>query len=336
MIGRFAVVFGFTVLFAGQSAKAQDVAQQHLEQLAIATSLDRDGLVPWHLKMSFELNDLKGKPEEKGTIEEWWTPKGTRLVVQSPSYNVSFPGDEGKAPDRESYLVKELLDQVVHPIPRYGNFYDLNVEEQEQMFGNTALSCLYVLQKTATATRSNNDLMYCIDPGTNVLRVSSNHHEPYVVRNRIGDFLNTNVAMDDTISYGGRISISGHVDVLGSYTPEVGTAKAPATSLDGEDSSASATSVPSIVIAGKILRKAAPTYPEIAKMEHIEGTVVLGAIISKTGTISTLYVIASPDESLSKSAMDAVKQWQYQPDVLNGQPTEVDTALTVNFRLNRR
>ena len=58
----------------------------------------------------------------------------------------------------------------------------------------------------------------------------------------------------------------------------------------------------------------------------------LHAIISKTGSIANLSVISGP-AMLQSSALDAVKQWRYKPYILNGEPTEVDTTVTVNFNL---
>jgi TonB family protein len=73
-----------------------------------------------------------------------------------------------------------------------------------------------------------------------------------------------------------------------------------------------------------------PIYPPIAKAAHVQGTVVLHAIISKTGTIEELAVISGPP-MLRACALDTVKQWRYKPYVLNGVPTEVDTTINVNF-----
>jgi TonB family protein len=337
MIVRLAVLFGFAVLLVAQSAKAQSAPQQGLEQLATATSLDREGLVPWHLKVSFELNDLDGKPKEQGTIEEWWSsPKSRRLLIVSPSYNATYPGDAPRIPDRESYLVNELLDQVVHPIRRYGSSAELNVDEHEQMFGKLELSCLYVSRKDGKASGTGSPMMYCVEPGSNVLRVSSDLHEPYVMRNQMARFENTSVALDDAIAFGSHIAITGKVDKLETYKPDTSLLPSVEAPVEGHDKGNGDTTVPGTMQAGKILQKVAPSYPEMAKMQHIGGTVLMGAVISKTGTISTLYVIASPDESLSAAAMDAVKQWRYEPYLLNGQPIEVDTIQTVNFNLNGR
>jgi protein TonB len=87
------------------------------------------------------------------------------------------------------------------------------------------------------------------------------------------------------------------------------------------------------VMAGSLINKVTPNYPPIARAAHVGGTVVLHAIISKTGTIESLQAISGPD-MLKGAALDAVRQWRYKPYLLNGEPTEVDTTITVNFNLN--
>ena len=84
------------------------------------------------------------------------------------------------------------------------------------------------------------------------------------------------------------------------------------------------------VMAGQILTKVPPVYPDEAKAKHIDGTVVMRAVIGRDGNIANLTVISGPEE-LRSSAVDAVSQWTYRPYLLNGQPTEVDTTITVNY-----
>ncbi len=90
--------------------------------------------------------------------------------------------------------------------------------------------------------------------------------------------------------------------------------------------------VPVGVIAGNLISKVDPVYPAIAKAAHVQGAVVLHATISKTGTVEELEVVSGP-EMLRTSAMDAVRQWTYKPYLMNGQPTEVETTITVNYTL---
>jgi protein TonB len=84
------------------------------------------------------------------------------------------------------------------------------------------------------------------------------------------------------------------------------------------------------IIAGNKLSGPNPVYPPIAKAAHVAGSVVLHAIISKTGSIQSLSVISGP-EMLRANAVAAVQEWKYKPYLLNGEPTEVDTTITVNF-----
>src|SRR5271163_2433856 len=86
------------------------------------------------------------------------------------------------------------------------------------------------------------------------------------------------------------------------------------------------------VQAAKMVRQIMPVYPPIAKTAHISGTVTLHAVIGKDGTVQNLEYVSGPP-LLMKSAMDAVKQWRYQPTQLNGDPVEVDTTISVVFTL---
>ena len=90
--------------------------------------------------------------------------------------------------------------------------------------------------------------------------------------------------------------------------------------------------VSSGVIAGLILHKVDPIYPEDAKEAGVSGVVVMTAVIDDLGKISKLSVISGP-EKLRDAAHTAVNQWTYKPYLLNGKPVFVQTQITVNFTL---
>ena len=92
--------------------------------------------------------------------------------------------------------------------------------------------------------------------------------------------------------------------------------------------------VSSGVTAGMRVRNVDPTYPQMAKIARVQGPVVLAAVIGKDGTIQNLRVVSTASPLLNQSALDAVKQWRYRPYILNGEPVEVDTTITVNFTLS--
>jgi len=87
------------------------------------------------------------------------------------------------------------------------------------------------------------------------------------------------------------------------------------------------------VMAGLILSQPSPAYPEEAKAAHVQGVVVLHAIIGKTGDIEELQIVSGP-EMLRASAGAAVEHWKYKPYLLNGEPVEVATTISVNFTLS--
>lgn len=90
--------------------------------------------------------------------------------------------------------------------------------------------------------------------------------------------------------------------------------------------------VSSGVVNGMLLSPITPIYPPIAKAAHVEGSVVIEAVISKTGRVESLNVVSGP-EMLRAVALDAIKQARYAPYRLNGDPVDVQTVITVVFRL---
>jgi len=86
------------------------------------------------------------------------------------------------------------------------------------------------------------------------------------------------------------------------------------------------------VTKGLLIYRVEPAYPPLAKQARIQGVVVMTALIDKGGNVQNLQVV-SGHPLLAPAAIEAVKQWRYKPFLLNGQPVEVETTVTVNFRV---
>jgi len=86
------------------------------------------------------------------------------------------------------------------------------------------------------------------------------------------------------------------------------------------------------VTQGMVISKIEPTYPKIALAARVTGVVLLKAVISREGEIRELQVV-SGHPLLAPAAIDAVKQWRYRPYLLNGEPVEVETNITVTFQI---
>ncbi len=87
------------------------------------------------------------------------------------------------------------------------------------------------------------------------------------------------------------------------------------------------------VQATKLVNMVRPLYPEVAKQTGVEGSVLIRAVISVSGDLLNAEVVSTSNSDLATAALDAVKQWKYQPTLLNGEPVEVITTIAVNFKL---
>jgi len=90
--------------------------------------------------------------------------------------------------------------------------------------------------------------------------------------------------------------------------------------------------VSSGVMAANLLEAPMPTYPRLASLTHMQGNVVMQAIISKDGTVESVHVIKG-HRLLRNAATNAVRTWQYRPYLVNGRPVEVATIVSVDFTL---
>jgi protein TonB len=86
------------------------------------------------------------------------------------------------------------------------------------------------------------------------------------------------------------------------------------------------------IATGMLIEKTPPVYPPLAKTAHVAGTVELHATIATNGTIKDLHAVSGP-VMLRQAAVDAVRNWRYQPYKLNDQPVEVETTINIVFTL---
>jgi protein TonB len=84
---------------------------------------------------------------------------------------------------------------------------------------------------------------------------------------------------------------------------------------------------------GLLIKRVQPKYPQAALSAHVQGAVQIQALIDKEGKVVNLKVL-SGDPGLAHAALEAVRQWRYKPYYLDGQPVEIETQITVNFKAN--
>ncbi len=85
---------------------------------------------------------------------------------------------------------------------------------------------------------------------------------------------------------------------------------------------------------GNLIHRVQPIYPPLARQARVQGSVILRAVISREGIIENLQAVSGAP-ILEQAAIEAVKQWRYKPYLLDGEPIEVETQVTVNFSLGQ-
>jgi TonB family protein len=144
---------------------------------------------------------------------------------------------------------------------------------------------------------------------------------------------NVHVAAEQQVELDLKLSVGGEtttVSVTG--TPVVAAPPAVPAIVVPSEKPSGPVRVSSGTMVGSLISKVDPVYPEIAKAAHVQGAVVVRATISKDGTVKDLqYISGAP--MLVVSAIEAVQQWKYKPYLLNGESTEVQTTITLNYSL---
>lgn len=312
----FILLSAASLLAASSAFAAQPNWGQQIDGLTTATSLDRAGMQPWHMRLTFQLFDLKGNPQESGTVEEWWASAvRARVVITSPSFNETLPG-ASPTKGREAYLVHLLLKEVAHPMPKLKDLDNFDVTTVSKTFGQKSLSCINVEYKNNGGP--SNEL--CTDPETTELRILTFVGIRSHAMNELDTFANTQIAKTHTIAYLGHPAIQGHIEsiepfdlshsnlVLGPVAPSENGLTSP-----------------------KLLTRIQPIYPRQARDSRQGGFTVLRFDILPNGRISPIDIIASSGSSFTDASTDAARRWEFIPMKRNGSPAESESTITIIF-----
>ena len=332
-------------LTAVSSSFAQEPAslRQRLEQTSSETNLDQEGLLPWHLKLDVKLLQTSTQKAGQGTIEMWWqNPKSYRIQYVLPDYNAVYlrqPTGEYRTADQDSpsLIADSLLNQAIHPLSLTPAAPNEAPELRSNKFGKIALDCIMLSKQLKPNGDSRVRLppvlplglfpTYCLNPGTSTLRVTFSLGSQAVIRNSVGVFQKKSVSTETAL-------YEGASQVAVSHATSLRSEAFPANFFEPSADLTNVDKIPKLsggVLAGTILKKTPPIYPESAKQNHLSGLVVLHAIIGRDGHIHQLEVMSAPDGDLALASLDAVRTWVYKPYLLNGRATEVDSTITVNF-----
>jgi len=327
-----------SLLFIAPAIHAEDATQlaARLHAADAGSALDVEGVKPWHLKLSVQLFDEKGKPKDSGTIEEWWSAPGTdRREYKTSTYSATEIRKGGqlyrtKDVEMPSYYLDYLREHAVHPMPASSEVDQSTPELRKQSLGKAPLECVMLSQPIKRVAFPPLGLFptYCFDPGKNVLRLTFEFGLQTTIRNTLATFQGRTVARDIAVLSDKVQAASSHIEALeGGPIPD----------SEFDISDAALAQLPSMVqissgiAAGNLLNRVDPVYPMSAKQNHVSGVVVMHAVIGTDGHIHSLKLMSAPDPDLALSAIWAVRKWTYKPYILNGVPTSVETKINVSY-----
>jgi TonB family protein len=289
---------------------------------------------PWHLEATYEVLDAAGKSKDKGTFEEWWvSEKRYKLAYHSAEFSQEeygtdhgiFHTGDARWPSSPVNLLQRTVSQ---PLPLHEVGEDWGERNFEHKLGAARLTCTALSYRGGKVDE--NSPSFCFEPTKAILRYSNTSNRTYqILFDNFVLFRGRLLARDVRLLFLGKLSLTVHIDTIEPLKE---------TDLPSIPVSANLVTVTKRVqlSAGEtnahLLKKAMPEYSATAKMQGVQGTVVLDAIISKDGYVREMHVLAGPP-LLQKSAIDAVQQWLYKPYVVDGEAVEVETEVNVVFNL---
>jgi TonB family protein len=305
-------------------------------------------LKPWHLKATYQLYDLKGKPAEQGTWEYWWasptihrsswTRAGAEHTEWLKADGTLYRKDSGSP---LKYFERTIEASFLYPLPGRGLVDSGRMKLDLKMLPpeKPELACvLTTLERMVDGKlqfpSSGMPNYYCFDLSTPALRMTYS--------DQLTKQFNQIVKTQDRY-LARQVEITANKQKL--FTASVETIEAVNPADTVFNPLPDATLQPRIisqpqegqseVAQGALIKKEPPVYPMASKMAHQQGVVVLAALIGIDGRIRDLEVLASPSPMLAGSAVDCVKKWEYKPYVQNGTPVEVATIVHVIYSLGR-
>ena len=328
------------VLLANARLVAQvtpDPVRTALTEATRSADLESAGTPAFRLTAKFDTFDFKGRPASSGTLKEEFLRPGLRKqTVRVGSEAETYAPEDNVTMEEEPVLgvfVQSLLfNALLHPGPNLTTLADSPVKLKLQKLGAVSLRCITV--EASKAQPGMPPSTYCLGENEPLLRMEQQRYSMVVIFNKVVKFGGHTLAEDITIQQNGRVRGRLQVQTL-TAAPDLQEADMPAPEPKRVriEPGNGKSRVASDKMAQRNINKVAPIYPLSAKESHTQGTVFLAAIIGKDGAVRQLEVISAPSDDLADAAMQAVNQWRYSPYLVNGEPTEVDTTVTVHFMM---
>jgi len=335
------VVLAVIVLCSGIAARGKSPKDPRDLMATAAKTNGLNGLnvQPWDLKVSFKALGGEGFLLDQGTYEETWiSPFKFKRTLSGATHTLSEfgtaqgtlrSGDKWKS----SVALNDMHLAMLNPLP--ADLFIKLSEARGESRNEAGVQCRCVdlyQHPSPGVTETKPGYSYCFDAKGILLHATMAAWDDtqYVLKNSI-QFQGRWVPSDIEIWNQGVLVLTAHLESIDTLKEaDKVEFKIP---NDAAFQSKTINSSPGKFHYGVSIKKVAPFYPRSAYESGIEGTVVLQGVISKEGRIKDLIAVSGP-QILQQAAIDAVKQWEYEPWILDGAPIEVETTLKIPFTLS--
>ncbi len=299
-------------------------------------------LKPWHLKATYQLYDENGNPTEQGTFEYWWvSPQVHRSTWTRPgASHTSWHTANGaeayvETGERLGYFEVGLPSDLLSPFPAPARVDPSKTHLIRNNIKLAGASFPCVSEAPLKGKEPSDFRMLptqCFDAKLPVLRFEYDF-EGMVAANyeNFVEFQGKYLARKIDVVVGEQKLFTAAVDAIDLLDPS-DSALAPSRDAVFKPDAVQSTGN---VELGSLIKKQPPVYPPTAKLQNVQGTVLIEAAIGADGKIKDPRVISSPSPLLSAASLEAILHWEYEPYLLNGTPTEVDTVIVITFSLGR-
>lgn len=286
-----------------------------------ANGLQSQDLQPWHIVITYDQFDDDGDNIHSGTFEEFWAgAKKYKTSYQSDNLNQTnyvtgqglFRAGDQRWPSRAEILVQT---EVVDPFAYATTLKGFHTRGQERAFGAHSLDCVLLEREQGSVSSPS---QYCFAHNSPVLRYSRGFGWLQTTYNNIESFQGRYVARDVAVTDGGHPFLNLHVKTLETISPVNEKDFAPPTD---------AVNLRGKIISGvfpRVLHTSFPKWPSSLRGQHIVVTVDI--VIGKDGRVESAHAVSGPSVAY-KAAEKTAKQWIFQPYLVAGEPTKVETKI---------
>ncbi len=302
---------------------------------------------PWHMKVSYQIFEAEGYPAEHGTYEYWWAAPDLyrstwkRGSVEDTEWRVGEETFHQGSAQALNFYEWKLRSVMLDPLPKPEELDPkvTRLERRDRPFGSVKMPCVMVEPKMPGSGESTSNLpigmfpTYCFEPQRVMLRAYLAYGGTSVLYQQLVRVQGRLLPKELTISEGANRLVTAGLDGVNGIAadapelkPEEGATKSKAAGAITLDQGA---------LEGLLVKKVPPVYPQAATAARDQGRVQLAVLIGKDGLIHEIKVLQAPAPSLVGAAMECVRQWQWKPFMLQGEPVEVETKVYIVFKLRQ-